>query len=486
MNKHINKQLSARFRISFIVSLIILALILFACGFHIERSHHGKIVDAETQAPLRDAAVIKRVYSHCPRPPAGGESRTLAIEETLTDKNGNYNFPLKFYSMPFLCFYHNTSFIYIKPGYFEKREIRSERNEYTKLYKMTHYLNFLYYRADFHSPSDIRDASKYYAYVINKNKTIKIVPVGEKGVLGTFEGRRFTKIYSSVNRSGSISYVPRSPSVMVYYVYDEIAKEWLTIDSRGKIVEVDLPALPQWYYFSSDMTWGWPIFANNDFIFYPAEKNPGQHGIEYKKGEVKYIKPVKGDISWLSGAVDSFLTIEDKGGLLCHYQNRKIHKCYKSNDLPSSGDDLVASPQFKYIAPTHVHGFYAVSKTPKYWHIYNFHAGDNSKSFVELGTFSSDREITAFTAYGSSLYVAFKNEGIRKYELGAPHYGKIPMKENVDFLENSKKAGYPDIYFLNVGWAGNDSAIYAVSLDDRIYRFSTNGIPDYQVEVEID
>jgi hypothetical protein len=202
--------------------------------------------------------------------------------------------------------------------------------------------------------------------------------------------------------------------------------------------------------------------------------------------QIKYINPVKGDISGLSGAVGNFFTIEEKGTLLCHYLDRNIHKCYKVEDLPASGDTLDNSSQFRYLTHTTNFGYYAITKMHNYWHIYNFFGCYSAESFVELGAFPSHREITAFAVEGSSLYMAFKNEGIRKYELGAPSYGKIPMKENKDFLNNSMKVKYPDICHLDIGWGVNAPGVYAVAGNDRIYRFSIEGIPDYKARIEME
>jgi hypothetical protein len=487
-NKTINNQQSKVIKYKSFRFLIIIILVfpLQACLFHIESAHHGKVIDAETMEPLKDVAVILTIVGYCPGIGTGGDHKVTAIKETRTDEKGNYRFPWEFYAMPFYHFYDDTIFTYIKPGYFEKQLSHSDGADITKLFKMTHYLDFHYYKDHSRSPYELEEKSLYYRDAVSQNRTIKIISEGEKGVFEVFEGRAFTKIYSTINSRDSIGYVPENISSRIHYFYDKAAREWLTIDGRGKIVAPNVVALPEWNFFSSNATWGSPIFANNEHIFYPVEKNPIPVGLEYKKGEIKYIEPSIGDISALAGTVDSFFTIEDKGSSLCYYSNRKISKCYRGADLPESEEDnTVTNLKFKYITHSLNFGYYIITKTPTHWHVYNYFGVYSGNSFQELCTFSSDKNVTAFTADGSRLYIAFQNEGIRKYELGGPYYGKIPIKEDTEFFRNSRKVQYPDIYSLDAGRAVNDFAIYAVSGGSTIYRFSTNGTPDYKVKVEI-
>lgn len=461
--------------------LLIIVLPLQACFFHIESSHRGKVIDAETKKPLNDVVVILTIVGYSPGIGTGGDHKDVAIKETRTDEKGDYRFSWEFYAMPFYHFYNDTIVTYIKPSYFEKRKSHSEGNDVTELFKMTHYLDFHFYRDHYFSTHSLEDESEYFREAIRQNRTIKLTPNGENGVFEVYQGMAFSKIYSTINSPDSISYAPENISTMLYYYYDETARKWLTIDSRGKIVEHNVIDLPEWYFFSSNLVWGSPIFANTKHIFYPVEKNLIPAGLEYRKGEIKYIEPSIGDISALAGVVDFFFTIEDQGSSLCNYKNREISKCYKGTDLPESeNDDTISNSKFKYIIQVVNSGYFIVTKTPKRWHLYNYDNVYNAKTkkaemvFKELLiSFPVEREITAITTHGENLFLAFKNDGIRKYGLDG--------KENTEFFSNSIKAQYPDIYSLVVGRTITDYAIYAVSGGNAIYRFSTDGIPDYKV-----
>ncbi len=97
-------------------------------------------------------------------------------------------------------------------------------------------------------------------------------------------------------------------------------------------------------------------------------------------------------------------------------------------------------------------------------------------------SFPSSREITAFASGEIDFYIAFKNEGIRKYRV-LNFYDKN-VKEDPAFIQNSRTAKYSDVTSLAIGSAVDSSVVYAVTGDNRIYRFSVQGIPDYMVEPE--
>jgi hypothetical protein len=472
------------------LTLLIISLPIVSACVRIE-SRQGKVIDAETKKPLKHVAVVMRVIGYCPGIGTGGDSKDIAIKETFTDEEGHYRFARKLYIMPFYHFYDDTVFHFIKPGYFERLESRRHpsvgdlpnKDNNTELFRMTHYLDFDYYRGRFLPEPDFpKWKSEYYQDAIIQNRKQETIPEGEKSVFETFEGKAFTRIYSTENRGDSISYVPASISRSIYYVYDGIGKKWLTVDSLGKIVQPHISSLPQWHSLSSG-TWLSPIFANKDQIFYTVRTE--------NAFEVRYINPFKGDISEISGDVNNFFTIEDKGRLLCYYADRNMRKCYKVEDFFNSTDVLLGNDsRFGYIS-----GCCVVTRIGNCWHIHNFTSfpksgGGIRESIVELGGFPSDKEITAFAVGGGSLYIAFKNEGIRKYDFIA-YSGKISLKENKTFLKNSMEAKYSDVCYLCTGWgvhalAVRGPAVYAVAGNDRIYRFSEEGIPDYKIKIEVE
>ena len=76
----------------------------------------GKVIDAETKAPIEGAVVVvvyeKHVYG-----PAGGYSNVVKVKEVLTDKNGNFLFPTYSTIINPFSKEDDTYFIIYKPGY---------------------------------------------------------------------------------------------------------------------------------------------------------------------------------------------------------------------------------------------------------------------------------------------------------------------------------------------------------------------------------
>jgi hypothetical protein len=481
--------------------LIVIACLVPACGFHIELPNTGKVMDAETQEPLQNVVVTKGIEIYCTGIGAGGDHETIGLVETLTDEKGHYDLPAGtyFYAMkPFFCYHDQNFFIFFKSGYFESRVLTSDRKTEVSLYKMTRFLNYLAYKkSNMFLPSELEEKSKLLKIEIEKLKALSLEPLDESGIFLRLEGRKLTGIHSREMKDTSY----RGPDSRIYYVYDNIAKGWINIDSRGKILDLK-PSLPKWEFIDSSITWGWPIYASNNTIFYPIEENPVPVGLKYKKGEIQFITPQKGDISDLAGTADNFFTIEDRGSSLCHYgkyfsgENYYLRKLNGEQDIPyhvrtftggdlpvSQEDNTLKDTEFKHIVQTLNHGYFLVAKSHKYWHIYNVYGlygrntGEKREVFKELISFPVEREITAFTATGNELYIAFKNEGIRKYDIVLNNGPQV--KEDTSFNLNSRVPGNPTYKTLLMGRAVNLPAIYATAGDDKIYRFSLDGIPDY-------
>lgn len=461
-------------KIIFYSFFLIMCVIIPACGFHMEFPHSGKVTDAETGKPLGNASVTLSISYDCPYPPAG-ISGTLATEETLTDEKGNYSFPFHYYSLQPLC-WTNKVFTFIKPGYFPSND--------PKLTEMTYFIDFLYYQGSFHGeefpvlefPSS---ESKNYKAAIDKMKNAELVPMGEKGVFLSTKSKKLCKIYK---RHGMVM------------VYDEDAGEWLTLDGRGHPLKVHCSKLPKWDFFSSHELEAWPIYANKDVIYYSTDENPMIVGMQYKSGEVKYIKSEYGDISALSGFVWHFFTIETNGSKLCLYgQLKPTEKGYgflkylSWEDLPKSNDgDSLSGAKFKFLAPIPVlqgvtpieDGVLFIVATKTTWRFYAYVRGDIRELPI---CFPSDKEITAFATSTNinGLYIAFKSDGIRKYI-----FKEKTIVEDESFRKNSFSILNGDAKSLAVAQTINNAALYAVTGDNLIYRFSIEGYPDYLVKMK--
>jgi len=452
-------------------TLIILAIFANLSCLHIELPHHGVIRDAETDKPLKDVLVNLSLEYECyfPPPLAGTNSEHLGNVKTFTDINGEYTLPLKLFLLPPRLCFTNKRFTYFKEGYFWGM------GRDPKLYKMTHYLNYFPYKdKDESSPS-------YWSTYIPESKVeimdnIDLVPMQAKGLFLKVPGRKFIRIYASL----------LDP---ILYAYDDVSKDWLAVDIRGMIIDYNVSDLHNYLFIDSHSNKkNRHVYASKEKIFHAT--NIG--------GNTGSITAHVGNISAIAGNSSDFLTIEDNGRMLCHYGVDFIDQSYYSKrktgsgftpylmrsftveDIPySKNDDSILASSFKFIAGKDGH-FIVITKTLKFWHVYKFHGRydkeliTNHLKLTEILRFPIVEEITA-VAYKNDLYIAFKNRGIIKYD-------GWDFKEDPTFTKNIREALYPDISSLALGNGKNIWVIYAVTGDHNIYRFSLEGIPDYQVK----
>jgi hypothetical protein len=80
----------------------------------------------------------------------------------------------------------------------------------------------------------------------------------------------------------------------------------------------------------------------------------------------------------------------------------------------------------------------------------------------------------------AAVYIAFRNEGIRKYPF--PWKSNEKLEEKKAFFDRSNKLFKSDPLSVMIGSAVNAPAVYAVTGDDRIFRIALDGTPDYIVK----
>lgn len=461
--------------IRFILLLVLLQILLAGC-IHIEPMHSGTIMDAETKNPLRDSVayidISYKCYGYALYSPHVGHEE-LDSYEVLSDSDGRYRLPFKFYIIPpFLCFTENY-FKFFKVGYFTKTEITNSGEVY--LQKMTRYLNYLPYK----DTSHIEEKSQFLKTEIKEFNKTKLVPQDDVGVFLRFPGKAITRIYSRK---------------MLYYVQDSLSMDWLAFDDYGNKIGVKKDQLPHWDFISTDILCGYTLYASKDVIFYPVEENPVPAGLQYTKGEIKYIPAKIGNITSLVGTFLDFFTFEGNGKAMCNYgsyydkktkdintskDNPYLRKCYTSAELLASAvDNTIANSNFEFVVDTLNHGMFIVTRTHRYWHIYKFgYTNEPNRKFTEIYALPIDKEITAFTATGNEFFIAFKKEGLKKYDIIGSS-----AKEDTGFASKARMARGLNITSLVAGWAVNMPVLYATTGDDKIYRFSKDGIPDYIVK----
>ena len=443
-------------KITFAFLVFLFFLLCISC-FHIEQNYTGTIKDADSQKPLKDVIVFLELSCHCilPPNPGGPSSEYIGHKETLTDAQGRYNLPFGFYLMkPLMCFADEPTTTLFKSGYFPGGRSYKKLEKDPVLFRMNHYLNYLpYEKNDYYIESIISNFKK--SKLLNKTnltnmKHIHLDPADEMGVFFRSPGRKFTRMISTSVSDDSDPLVTNS----VFFVYDESAKEWLCIDSRGKVIDL--------------------------------KNNPPKN---------------RGEFIALPGTYRDSFEIEDNGNSICKDNSRvRVSRqldpssinppltCFTVKDLPTTKeDDSLVYTKFIYSAAGG-NGYFVVTRTLKFWHIYNFNYEYDYETKTikmkirKLLSFPIGKDITALATRGYDFFLAFKNEGIKKfiYIVGA---NNVSIREDEKFYLNSSRLGKLNINSISFGSAVNMGAIYATTGDEKIYRFSeADGTPDYIIK----
>lgn len=108
-----------KYIISFLLSASILMINTsqsFAWLTYHKPEFKGRIIDAETKEPIEGAVVVV-AYSKASAGIGGKDISVIKAKETLTDKNGEFDFPSYTTMIGPLSVEHYATFLFYKPGY---------------------------------------------------------------------------------------------------------------------------------------------------------------------------------------------------------------------------------------------------------------------------------------------------------------------------------------------------------------------------------
>jgi hypothetical protein len=101
----------------FFLFLLLSVLLVPASGCYAKGPWKGKVIDAETKQPIEGAAVVAH-WNYETLGPTGGGTNFLDAKETVTDKNGEFEIPSRwFVSIPLIRRVTGPWFTIFKPGY---------------------------------------------------------------------------------------------------------------------------------------------------------------------------------------------------------------------------------------------------------------------------------------------------------------------------------------------------------------------------------
>ncbi len=165
----------------------------------------GRIIDAETKAPIEGAVVVVLYWKvYIMGGPGGPRSTILDAKETLTDSNGEFHFPS---FIAFTPFSHEdcARFIIYKPGY-----MSSEGPAYLRGYPLVE----LFFATD----------------VIGKEGEIRYGQEKWKGILGMTE---LDRVKTFTERRRTVPSRPFEFSKELPIFFEVVAKEHKYLDSEG-------------------------------------------------------------------------------------------------------------------------------------------------------------------------------------------------------------------------------------------------------------
>jgi hypothetical protein len=164
-----------------------------------------------------------------------------------------------------------------------------------------------------------------------------------------------------------------------------------------------------------------------------------------------------------------------------------LYKIKMGNPEPSvSHAGLQATAPFEFRMITYTKEIFRVCKSGHGWSVYR--ESENPKTGSRLlGEIRTDRPLLAAcigTGIDADLYLAFRGLGVRRFVLpGSPGLGtEYIFKEDPMFAFNIQNVLDRDVVAIAVGNSPSfQNVLYVVCGDDRLFRFSLEGIPDGKV-----
>lgn len=485
-----------------------LALLLSACGpikIHFQVS--GRVIDADTKKPIQGAAVRLSAAAVCPRPFHGADWHDLPVLETRTDGEGRFTMPGRTTTAP--CMFPNwrEHLTVLATGYFEdsaendpllrsmKKSVRSGLFE----------LDPIRYRAELDEARLlIRDRlvslkGSVLGEVLATVQDMRFKPAGRTGVFASIPGAAFDQV-AVVSRFLD----PDLLRSLVILAHDRNTGAFLGWITKGDVVSVPLPAGSGLSFVGGPWKGRYtsPLFVQQDRI-YLAEF----HDFPLSAYRPEDWFPVSSQFGGgLRGGLDItkyLLTVEANGRELAVYDLERWINWAVPRRKPNEARQVLPGPRLSVdqflpggLPPiecmTRVRGgtddmlFFAHS--PEGRALFSFsglgiHAGEWKAERIELPPGTLSEEVTACAGGKDSVYVALKNQGIRK--LGRTSLrGKYVWKVTRTHVLGDS-AGPLNFVHLAAGEIHSYSEVlYAVARDHAIYRFTADMEPDQRIEFE--
>lgn len=417
-----------------LICLSLIFLLAFCSPVKIFFPTNGTVSDKTTGKPIAGATIERTVFTRHPNP-GGYSSSELQIKESLTNKNGSFSFDGGFnfvFPLNDGLHYRLTT---IAPGYYAnaKNEIsKFPKSVNIELTRLQYYLP-LYYYSNGNYASSFEEG--HVRPELEKNmKEFAFHSLSNNGVFTTIENAKFVR--SFVN-NGFIKAFDIN-SMKSYEWNDEgiLQKEY---DENLNIYKSKIDAIKIAKEILSKQLVGNNTISKEEkeIVEEINNINSSQIGCIAEGGHTQYTI-----IARKNG--------KDRVYLISRFPTRKGRRVFRT----SFGRPHRAQRSREWTPPSY------------------------------------KKKVTACTVlWGHQLYVAYENEGIRRYSLPGSWGPKDePLTEGRFWLKSKDVCTNETFLDLSIGRIKRDDGyvsepvIYAVSGDSNIYRFGTDGTPDMKID----
>jgi len=499
--------------------LLVMTMVISASCTHTELPRIGRIVDSDTKKPISEVVVNLNIGTGYFPWATGGESYSY---EAISDTSGWYNTPISIRFMGFLEFLNNHELYFHKSGYYSARVLDPGLVNNIELFKVK-------YLSDHYSyVNHAKDGGGLYFIQKHNDKTHKLqeelakiantkaVIKGEPAFFSEIPGATLTNILCGKTAFSNPVYVleknhPTHESVgMTCAVFDTTSQKWFGLKPQGQFFDYS-DKMPSENKLLVQQDFTYFSFANQTHIFgYDNFGNPSSDKSRYKPKE-----SLRGNISSITGASNTVITIEDNGRSICRYfitsRTSSMNSCLQvPNVLNTENSDIDNRMIFlsKYYNEP-ANEFYGISKTHHYYILYKIKERDDTGKWImsidEYARIPIDDELIRYYSEAKSSYLHFAKSGLRKFVFvdtnSAVEHKKEVLKkidfkkqiheENLVFQEDiefKNKISRLDFYNKIRDFAGGPSAgqdlLYIVTGESKIYRIMPDGSSDYIIEIK--
>jgi len=493
--------------------LALFSLHLDACSNpHFRSPLEGRVVDADTRAPIQGAVVLLETYAHCAKF-MSGETRNLPTEQARTAQDGRFRIG-RYMSFAPNCFANGwgDELYVMAPGYsaehlshstlpaLDTHEFASPGLDLIELHRICYLGELEAFRRDVATHEAIRrymtSPGSQFRDTSNKILSGSVRVLDTPGVFVRDPESTFDQITTTRVEPSRLPQLHKL--VLAHDRRTGRVKAWTT---RGEPVPVPLLAEPGWSIagkqsFLDDRSYSL-FLVRGEAIYYPARQDATPHWLDPDN----WLR-VPGQIGSVRAAAallnqDVLITVEGDGTKFGLYQHEKRPKpSAKSYAISNSVrplrtvpvDEVLpgAKPPVECMTEATDGSVLFFANTASGRTAYRLQAFTSWKAApFAIPSAMLSGEVTACVATHDWVYFAIRGEGIRRVSADplVMHLQAVWHNATTEARVPGTFTGLAISEFRSL-WRTPHVLIYAVADDGIVYRFLEDGTPDQHVEVE--